>query len=641
MDFDLIEAANEARATELEGLILTNRQAYYNGQSLVPDETYDAWVDELAELRPRSPAVTAIGAPVAATEWKKAKHGFVMGSLDKVNTLEEMTGWVMGFSVSRSPEPLLTTEKLDGISIHARYVNGVYVQAITRGDGTEGEDITPNVAKMKGIVARLPDHEFTGSLRGEIVLLKSDHQKYFPDYANPRNAAAGISKRYDGKGCEHLTVMFYQVVDGKEFETEGEQFEWLEDQLPFVPNWFVTAMAPGVKTPHDIWVEYQQTKRVELDYEIDGLVVRVDNIAKQLGLGDRDGRPKGAIAFKFAPMTRETVLTGITWQVGGSGRLTPVATFDPVNLVGATVTNASLYNLKYIRDLGLTVGARIIIARANDVIPRVVSVTVKSPSPLLIPVTCPVCGHNVVPDGEYLVCQNEAECPAQAVGRIKRYIAVLDVKEWGETLIEKLVESGKVRTPADLYRLNIPSLSEVERISENVADKLLQLLWAKTELPLETFLGSLSIPMCGTSMIRMAMDAGIDTWEKVLGAKQADYERVPGFGPSKAEALHQWVLNVGYALVPELLRAGVKIKEVKVGGLTGKSFCFTGKSVRKRAELEALVTDNGGVVKSSAGKGLSYLVMADPNAGTTKAQAAKKNGTTVLSEEDFMKLVSA
>ena len=639
-----MEEADATLVASLESKIQAARHDYYNGTPTVSDEVFDGWVDELAELKPASPAVTAIGAPAPTSEWKKAAHGFTMGSLDKVNSLEEMTHWVHGITSApgdpKSPyEPLVVTEKLDGISIHVKYLKGFFVQAITRGDGTTGEDISQNVARMKGIPRKL-DETFTGSLRGEIVLLKSDHKAHFADYANSRNAASGISKRYDGKGCEHLTVLFYQVADGHDFETEGAQFEWLEQQGLKVPGWYVTAMAPGLKTPHDLWVEYTQTKRVELDYDIDGLVIRVDNLAKQVGLGDKDGRPKGAVAFKFAPMTRETILRSIQWQVGGSGRITPVAVFDPVNLLGAQVTNASLYNVKYIRDLGLSIGARIIVARANDVIPRVVAVSAKSGQFLTIPVTCPVCGHNVVPDGEYLICQNEAECPAQAVGRIKRYIAALDVKEWGETLIERLVATGKVRTPADLYRLDVASLSQVERISEHVAEKLLALLREKQELALEILLGALSIPGIATSSIAMVMDAGFDSWGKIYSMTVTEMESVPGLGPVKSRALWQWCNNVGEGIVHDLLTVGVVIKAKVIGGLTGKSVCFTGKSVRKRGELEGLVVAHGGTVKGSVSKGLTYLVMADPNSGSTKAQAAKKNGTKCITEDDFLALVT-
>jgi DNA ligase (NAD+) len=638
MDFDSMMAdADSARVKELEALINQARHDYYNSQPKVSDEVYDAWVDELAELKSSSPAITAIGAkPVS--EWKKVAHEIQMGSLNKVNTLDELMQWIKSFSPKVDFEPLLVTEKLDGISIHVKYQKGAFVQALTRGDGVTGEDISQNVCKMIGVPAKLVE-DFTGSLRGEIILTKSAHTRYFPDYANARNAASGIAKRYDGKGCEHLTIVFYQVVEGKEFETESAQFEWLIEMGLKVPNWYVTAMAPGVKTPQDLWIEYQQTKRAELDYDIDGLVVRIQNLVKQISLGEKDGRPLGAVAFKFAPITRETQLQRIDWQVGGTGRITPVAVFDPVRLLGAEVTNASVYNIKYIKDLGLAPGCRIMIARANDVIPRVVSVTAPSPLALEIPSLCPSCDQILSMDGEYLVCTNSAQCPAQSVGRIKRYVKELEILEWGETLIEKLVESGLVKNVPDLYRLKLNDVASIDRMGEKSAENVLKTLWNKNPISLDKLLGSLSIPLCGPTTITAVMDAGFDTWDKILAGGDA-LQKVPNVGPVKGGNLYSWAKAIGYKLVPELLSVGVKIKERKKGGLTGKSFCFTGKSVRKRSELEELVTEHGGTVKASVTKGLTYLVLADPNSSSTKAQAARKNGTKCISEDDFIKMVT-
>jgi len=368
---DIFPQLSPERVSELESLIQQARHDYYNtGIPTVTDEVYDAWVDELAEFKADSPALVAIGA-TPVSEWRKVAHSIPMGSLSKVNNLEELTAWVMGTGEAKF-EPLLVTEKMDGISIAVSYVNGAFSQALTRGDGVTGEDISVNVARMNGVPGKLAK-KFTGVLRGEVVLLKSDHLKHFPTYANPRNAASGIAKRLDGQGSEHLTIFFYHVAEGHEFESEGEQFEWLSSQGLKIPNWYVTAMTPGIRTPHDLWLEYQQFKRDELDYEIDGLVVRLNNFVKQLALGETDGRPKGAVAFKFAPMTRESVLQRIDWQVGGSGRITPVAIFNPVQLLGATITSASLYNWAYVKSLGLTPSCKILIARAGDVIPRVVA----------------------------------------------------------------------------------------------------------------------------------------------------------------------------------------------------------------------------------------------------------------------------
>lgn len=625
------------RIAELEGLISKHRLEYYNGEPTVPDEVYDAWKDELAELKPRSLAVTAIGAPPPeVSEWKKVQHTILMGSLDKVNTLDELTKWLIGCSALQ--ERLLVTEKLDGISIHIHYESGAFSQAVTRGDGTTGEDISVNVAKMRGVPGKLPK-KFTGSVRGEIIITKSDFAAHFVnEYENTRNAAFGISKRYDGKGCELLQVIFYQVVEGKDFEHEAEQYEWLEQMGFKIPNWYVTMMIPGVRTPHDLWVEYQQTKRAELDYEIDGLVVRLDNMVKQIALGETDGRPNGARAFKFAPITRETVLRGIQNQTGGMGIITPVAVFDPIRLVGVTVTNASLYNWRYIRELGIDIGARILVARANDVIPRVVRVTLGTGSVAQPPATCPSCGSQTEFVGEHLTCGNVGDCPAQTEGRIKRYVKALKILEWGDILIEKLVAKGFVTNVADLYRLSEDDLASLERMGKRSAQQARTNLWEKNPIPIEDFLGALSIRLCAQSTIKLAVDAGYDTLEKLKAATVSQLQAIEGFGPERSESLVVWFKRYPTA-VDNILAAGLKIKVRIKGNLTGKSFCFTGTSNRPRTELEELARAAGGEVKTTVSKKLTYLVTPGGNWTSTKVQAAKKNGTHCITEDEFLKMV--
>jgi len=638
IDFlNLLDQASIDRVAELEKLITQARHDYYNSVPTVSDEVFDAWVDELSSLKHDSPAVTAVGAP-PVSEWKKVAHANPMGSLEKVNTLEELTIWVMGSGAKF--DPLFVTEKLDGISISVSWVEGAFSQAVTRGDGAIGEDISVNVAKMQGVPGKFPK-KFTGTLRGEIILTKSNYAKYFVDYANTRNAASGISKRYDGVGCEHLNVLFYQVTEGQEFKTEGDQFEWLISMGLKTPNWYVTAMMPGIRTPHDLWLEYQQFKRDELDYEIDGLVVRLNDLVKQLELGEVDGRPKGAVAFKFAPMTRESVLQRVDWQVGGSGRITPVAVFNPVQLSGAVVTNATLYNWAYIKSLGLSIGCKILIARAGDVIPRVVSkvsVTKATDVALTPPVACPVCGSPTQIEGEYVLCPNTAECPAQAIGRIKRYVTTMDIKEWGEILVEKLVSLGLVKDVCDLYRLTEAELASIDRMGPKSAAKVLKKLTDRKKVSLETILGSLSIPGCAMSTIKMAIDAGYDSLAKLRAANIEQLSAVAGLGPVKAQALWTW-LQKNSQIVDELVILGVEVEEKIHGKLTGKSFCFTGASSKPRAELEELVRRAGGEVKKSVGKKLTYLVLADPKSNSTKAAAARKNNTKCISEDEFLNLL--
>ena len=352
------------RIVELANKITQARIDYYNNQPNVSDKVYDAWSDELRVLDHNHIALTAVGAPIASSEWKKAKHQVPMGSLNKVNAPTEMSDWAKDKS---HKDGLFVTEKLDGLSIELIYEHGKLVQAITRGDGEIGEDITVNVAKMTGVNIDLKI-DFNGSLRGEIIMLKSNHKKFFADKANPRNAASGTSKRLDGVGVDKLNILFYQVLGDVDFKTEVEQFTWLTDHKLAAPNYWVYKTIDQVNKH---WRIYQDVNREKLDYDIDGLVIRINDMAKQMALGDKDLRPLGAMAFKFDNECRETTLLGVVWEVGNSGRITPVAILEPVVVCGAEIKRASLHNVKWVEELDLHIGCKVLVSRRNDVIPYV------------------------------------------------------------------------------------------------------------------------------------------------------------------------------------------------------------------------------------------------------------------------------
>lgn len=627
MVFQLFDQLNDARATELEERIAQARDAYYNGTPIVEDSVYDAWLDELKELREDSPQVKAVGA-VPVSEWPKVAHSIPMGSLDKVQTPEQFLEWAKPLG-----KRFLQTEKLDGISVSLHYENGKLVQALTRGDGSIGEDITPNVRRMQNVLPELPE-PLSVTCRGEIVLLKIDHQTHFPETSNPRNTASGTSKRYDGRGCEHLSVYVYQALDGPDFKTEEEQFQFLRKMGFRTPNYTATEdLAAIVKA----WNTYQGELREAIPYDIDGLVIRLDDMAAQLALGDKDGRPLGATAFKFTSIKLPTVARKRIDQVGGTGRITPVAEFDPVNILGAVITRASLYNQTYIEQIGFDLGAEILVSRANDVIPRVESVIKGTGSVSPAPKTCPECGAETARDGEYVICPNTGGCPAQTEGRIKQWIRDLGILEWGGVLIQKVVSEGLVKTVPDLYRLTEDQLAALDRMGPASAKRARDELWKLNPLPLERILGALSIPLCATSTMQVLVDAGFDTIDKLRVATAAQLQEVQGMGPKRAEAFVAWMAK-NSGVFDELLSTGLKLKEKTIGTLTGKSVCFTGKSNRPRPELERIAAEAGATVKKSAGKGLTYLVMADAESTSTKAQAARKNGVTCLSEDSFITL---
>jgi DNA ligase (NAD+) len=625
------------RIAELADELLRSKYTYYNIKlpdgmlSLVlTDKVYDAKEAELRSLDPNHWILKIVGAPQTQSEWKKAKHQIPMGSLNKVNAPAELTQWVED---TYPDGKLCITEKLDGLSIEVLYENGSLIQAITRGDGEIGEDVTSNVVRMGGVKSQLANN-FTGSLRGEIIMYKSVHKQWFADKANPRNAASGTCKRLDGVGVDKLNILFYQALGDIDFGAEQAQFVWLRNQGLDTPHWWIVKTSDQV---NEFWRNYQDTKRDKLDYDIDGLVIRVDNLVSQEALGEKDLRPKGAIAFKFDNETRESIIRDIIWQVGNSGRITPVAIIDPVVLVGATVTRASLYNLSYIEELDLDIGAKVLVARANDVIPRIEEL-VKGTGTIAKPSNyCPACNGRVEMDGENLVCTNKAKCPAQIVGRIKNWINEINILEWGDTLIEKLVEAGKVTTVADLYTLTVDQLADIDRMGKKSAQKCYDNLWAAKEVPLEVFLGGLSIPMIGQSTIKAIMNAGCDSLEKFGKLNATAFEQVAGVGPTKAKSLADGLLT-SQRIILDLLNNGVKIKGKIVGTLTGCKIAITGSTKAKRADLEKFIADNGGENKSSVGKFCTHLIIADINSTSSKAVAARKLGIKLVDEESLLNL---
>ena len=359
------------RIKELADELIRAKYTYYNiklPDGLQPltltDKVYDARETELRTLDPNHWVLKIVGAPVIQSEWKKAKHQIPMGSLNKVNQPHELTDWAK----DKACKEWFVTEKLDGLSIECVYDNGKLVQAITRGDGETGEDITVNVIRMGGVNSDLKN-DFTGSLRGEIIMLKSIHQKFFSDKANPRNAASGVSKRLDQVDVDKLNILFYQVLgDNMDFPLEEEQFVWLVKNGFGIPNYWVFST---VDEANKHWRDYQDTDREKLDYDIDGLVVRINDMTAQMSLGDKDLRPLGAMAFKFDNETRESTLLDVIWEVGNSGRITPVAIVSPVVICGAEIKRASLHNVKRVEELGLYIGCKVLVSRRNDVIPYI------------------------------------------------------------------------------------------------------------------------------------------------------------------------------------------------------------------------------------------------------------------------------
>lgn len=612
---------------QLEEKISAAQKAYHNGLSIMDDDEYDALIYQLETLDPDNKLITAIGAD-PNNEWKKAKHRFPLGSLNKVNSEEEMTKWIKETLGNRK---VLVAEKLDGLSIGCQYDNGKLTKAILRGNGIEAEDIISNVIKMKGVIPFIEG--FDGVLRGEIILTKSNHKQYFPEYANPRNSASGLCRKLEGDNCHHLCIIFYQIL-GMDFETEEQKFLWLKDKGCLIPNYKVCD-ASGV---NQFWKDYQSSIRDSLDYEIDGLVVTCNDVAFQDSLGITNLRPKGALAFKFANQFVKTTIKDITWATGNSGRITPICWVEPVLLLGSTISKASGYNQGYLNRTGIDIGAEVLICKAGEIIPRVEKVIVSTGTIAKSPLTCSSCNGPLEMQGENLQCISTTTCPAQLSGRLKNWVSSLNLLELGETILERLSDTGTVKDVADLYTLSVEDICKIERMAKKSATNVYKSIWSNTELSLDQLIGALSIPMVATSTMKLITGAGYDSLEKLHTVKTEELEKINGMGSIRAKCFVDG-MKQNKLLIEKLLKNGIRIKEKTMGKLTGMVLTFTGTMENKRAVLEQMVLDNGGEVKNSVGKTNTHLVIADTNSQSSKAVSARKLGVKLISEGDFLAMI--
>lgn len=626
------------------------REAYYNGTPLVSDAVYDSYEDRIREdiesldkgdpLRVEVEEFLArVGAPVdTSTEsaWEKAKHRSPMGSLNKAQHTgdhSEVSQWFQSCQVS--DRDLFVSEKLDGISIALYYEDGELIQAVTRGDGVTGEDITRNVKRMKDV--QVQASSFTGDVRGEIILRHSDWKEHFPTYSNPRNAASGIAKRLEGHGSEHLQVLHYRLnIKGKADLDKEQQFKVMRMLGMPTPN---ALKVTSLKAACDVYQGYIDGGRARLDYDIDGLVIEFNSAESLDSLGEQNGRPHGAIAYKFPHERKPTVLQSIQWQVGNTGRVTPVAHFDTVRLAGADVSKATLHNLSYIgrltQDEGFCQGDTIEVSRRNDVIPGVEAlITSNGGTPLGAPDSCPECGTGLVRDGEYLVCPNDATCPAQVSGLIKTWVSKIGLKGVGPELIDYLCREGLVSSPADLYRLDVGELTSRTMNGRKIgstANKVVDEIHSKMELPLHVFLGSLNIPLCSRSTFQRVVEDGLDTMDAIRSASVGRLESIDGMGTGRATEMFNGLKRLG-PVIDDLLSVGLTVKVASDGPLKGKSVCLTGF---RDSDLTEAIEAAGGAVKSGVSKTLSILVAQDPKSNSGKAKKARGYGVEIISPDEM------
>jgi DNA ligase (NAD+) len=615
-------------------------EAYYNtGQAIMTDAEYDGLVASLREIEPENEYLKTIGAP-ATSLFTRVKHEIKMGSLDKAADAEELAKWWAKLPIKR----VVFQWKYDGASISLKYNRGKLVQAVTRGDGEVGEDVTQNILKSKHIPKRLAGPfsgvaPFTGFVRGECILFKDDFKKYWPDGANPRNQGNGIMRSKDGEGCEHLRFLPFDIGDRAASGNSGLVIE--KDKVDLLKSLgFDVRLCQTLSSLEAVEKAFAECAKAReaLPFEVDGVVLKMDDIKAADAMGESDGRPRAQRAYKFKALGAETVVTDIEWTVGHTGAVIPTFKVETREIGGVQVSSVLMNNVGYCETMDVAIGDKVLVTRRGDVIPHIESVIDRPKSRKWEPpAQCPSCKSKLVRKDIHLVCTN-SECAGQKVRLIRRWLTALNIKFIGPEIEQALWNSGMVKDPADLYTLQVVGLQDLKigagKLGNDRAKMIIDEIQKSQELPLNMFMGALGIKFLGTRAAENYMEAGIDTLEKFT---DPDFIRKSSLGPTIREEVAKGVEDVLPLIRKLLKRVNIvtpKAKPVATGSkLSGRAVCFTG--VRPTAAEQEKFESLGGVVKDSVSKNCTHLVVKMLGTGSSKATKAQMLGLDVVTYDQF------
>ncbi len=664
----------EARAAWLRAELERANHAYYVlDQPELPDAEYDRLFKALEQIEAEHPELITPESPTqrvggeVASGFVPVVHAVPMLSLNNGFADEDVLAFDkrVSESLDKAPVDYACELKFDGLAISLRYEDGRFVQAATRGDGTTGEDVTQNVRTVRSLPLRLkgPRVPRVLEVRGEVLMFKRDFERLNArqrdaeqrEFANPRNAAAGSLRQLDPKITAQRPLSFFSygigVLEGMEMPpTHGELLDWYgELGLPVCPERAVVAGAQGLL---DFFRKIGE-RRESLPYDIDGVVYKVNRRDEQDALGFVSRAPRFALAHKFPAQEALTKLVAIDVQVGRTGAITPVARLEPVFVGGATVTNATLHNEDEVRRKDIRIGDTVIVRRAGDVIPEVVSAVLErrpdDAREFVMPTECPVCGSRIerLPDETIARCTGGLFCPAQRKQALWHFAQrrALDIDGLGEKIIDQLVDQNLVRTPADLFNLGFSTLAALDRFADKSAQNLLDSLEKAKQTTLARFIYGLGIRHVGESTAKdLAKHFG--SLDLLMGASVEALLEVNDVGPIVAESIHQFFVEAHNRTVIDQLRAPGKVTwaegppapKAPQGVLAGKTVVLTGTLPNlSREDAKDMLEAAGAKVAGSVSKKTDYVV-AGAEAGSKLAKA-EELGVPVLDEEGMRKLL--
>lgn len=648
---------------ELREKLNENARLYYTlDASTMSDYEYDRLYRRLQELEAAHPEEITPDSPTqrvgdaVLNDFAEVRHPVPLESLEDVFDGDEVKGFLSKVLETLPRAEYSVEPKVDGLSVALEYRDGQFYQGATRGDGRVGEDVTGNLRTVRSIPKNLPEKLPRLIVRGEVYMARSVFDRINeelelegkPLLANPRNAAAGSLRQKDPKVCAKrqldIAVFNLQLVEGRSFATHSETLDYLREQgFPVIPH-------TVLRDPEEILEQIQKLgdNRMDFPYDIDGAVVKLNDLSDRSILGSTAKCPKWAVAYKYPPEQKESRVADIVVQVGRTGVLTPKAVLEPVRLAGTTVTNATLHNQDYITEKDIRIGDTVVVQKAGEIIPEIVSVVKeKRPEgtkPYHLPDKCPVCGAAVLrdPDGAAVRCTG-AECPAQLLRNMIHFASrdAMDIDGVGPAVLQQLIESGLVSNPADLYDLRAEQLKGLDRIGKKSAQNAVDAIARSKENDLWRLIFALGIRQVGAKAAKI-LATHFGSMDGLRRATAEELTEIDDVGAVTADYITHWMQSDQAAdLLARLQKAGVNMEchqELVDRRFAGMTFVLTGALTRfTREEAGEMIELRGGKVSSSVSKKTTYVV-AGENAGS-KLKKAGELGVSVLSEEEFLALI--
>lgn len=639
-----------------------NYEYYVKDDPTMSDYDYDHKLRRLEELEGAHPELVTLDSPTqrvggkALESFTQVTHRVPLESLQDVFDFDELRAFdqrVRGVEpkVSYSVEP-----KVDGLSVALEYQDGQFVRGATRGDGLVGEDVTENLKTVKSIPLSIPDVPGTLIVRGEVYMpkkvfhaLNEEREKRGEAlFANPRNAAAGSLRQLDPKIAAQrrldIAVFNIQWAENEDFHSHTEGINYLADKgFKVIPHVICSTIEEAVEQ-----VKAIGEGRENYPFDIDGAVIKVDNLAQRQTLGSTAKFPRWAAAYKYPPEVKPSRLTDIVIQVGRTGVLTPKAVLEPVRLAGTTVTNATLHNQDFITEKDIRIGDTVLVRKAGEIIPEVLSVVMeKRPDdavPYRFPEVCPECGAPVArdEDGAHIRCTG-AECPAQLLRNLAHFASrdAMDIEGLGIAVVENLVKAGLVKTPGDLYFLREEDVAELERMGKKSAQNLLSAIEKSKSQDLSRLLFAFGIRQVGQKAGKILAQR-FGSLDNLQAATVEELTQVDDIGAITAQSIVDWFASPqSQHLIARLKEAGVNMQAEQKGGdqrFAGKTFVLTGTLDRfTRAEATKMIEDRGGKAAGSVSKKTTYVVAGE--AAGSKLRKAQELGVPVLTQEEFLALM--